>query len=231
MSRKGQRERLRLRASRQPGQRQFHRFLVSFGCSPRTPSPRLLLVCVIMCKVEEKQLEAALSGDRGGRARNQNTSGLLKLLLASPCPESSAGPRLRVCFFFPRLIRWRRLRAKFWAEETGSVCKATQKKVVFHIQKTLCFLYHFGPDVGALPLYYSCSHTCLRAPSVGAASRPLCHCQPFYLCRRFRIRLRENPNQNGWRRPLDLQLIQSRDVVDATRVVARDLIMQLDREA
>lgn len=49
------------------------------------------LVCVIMCNVEEKQLEAALSGDGGGGGRTQNTSGLFKLPLASPCPEPSAG--------------------------------------------------------------------------------------------------------------------------------------------
>lgn len=54
-----------------------------------------------MCKVEEKQLEAAIPGDGGGRGRNQNTSGLFKLLLASPCPGSSAGPRGRLRFLFP----------------------------------------------------------------------------------------------------------------------------------
>lgn len=90
------------------------------------------LVCVIMCKVEEKQLEATLSGDGGGRGRNQSTSGLFKLPLASPCPESSAGPRGRPRFLFPassggpgseqKPCRGAHRRA-------GFVCEASQKKM------------------------------------------------------------------------------------------------------
>lgn len=46
------------------GQREFYGFffLLFPFCSP-SPPPPTPLVCVIMCKVEEKQLEAVLSGD------------------------------------------------------------------------------------------------------------------------------------------------------------------------
>lgn len=134
MLRKGQRERLQ-----RLGQRQFHGFFVSF----RLFFP---LVCVIMCKVEEKQLEAALSGDGGGRGRNENTSGLFKLLLASPCPESSAGPRGRLRFFISRLIRWTRLGAELCRRgqrRAGFVCKASQKK---EMEVFSVFGRHVSPD-------------------------------------------------------------------------------------
>lgn len=182
MWRKGQRKRLRLRASRQLGRRHFRGFLfpfVFFFCFVFS------LVCVIMCKVEEKQLEAALSGDGGGRGRNQSTSGLFKPPLASPCPESSAGPRGRQRFLVlvssggpgseHKPCRGGHRRA-------GFVWKAPQKKMmeallslvdVFNLFLHPKILPHFMfPFVCVLPRDDKGGRTCLRALAVGAASRP-----------------------------------------------------------
>lgn len=144
--RKGQRKRLQLRASRCLGQGRFYGFCVSFSFF-------FFLVCVIMCKVEEKQLEAALSGDGGGRGRNKNTSGLFKLLLASPCTGSSTGPQGRLRFLFLVSSGGRSSEqnsAEGAGEETGFVCIASQKEEMgvllssvdtfnlFPIQKIFC---------------------------------------------------------------------------------------------
>lgn len=197
---------------------------VSFSCF------LFFLVCVIMCKVEEKQLEAALSGDGGGTGRNQNTSGLFKLRLASPCPESSVGPRRRLRFLSPISSGERgsgQNSAEGAREEPGLCVKhLRRRRREFFCLLSTCFSFFPSKNSSAFvnilfffgiftPLSASCRFiTDLATPACERRRRAwrlglFCHCQSFCLGRWFRIRLSKNPNRNGWRGPSDLLLIQS----------------------
>lgn len=76
----------------------------------------------------------------------------------------------------------------FFCRHVSHFSHPTPKKI-FRLVDIFLSRGHFPPYVCVLPLDYRRSHTCLRAPTVRAASRRLCHCQPFYLRRRFGIRL------------------------------------------